>query len=145
MTISPKEAKGKLDRMKAERTAQRKPKASSSVSPKQSHKAAEKWSRDVVKKANRNATNPPKTSTSVSTAPKPSRPTRTVPNTKPTPGRAAPSYGMTPSSVGIGTSPTIGLGTASLPISGPNFPISGPNFPISGPNFPISGPNFSLS
>jgi len=100
MKISPKEAKGKLDRMKAERTAQRKP--------------------------------------------KPSRPTRTVPSTKPTPGRAAPSYGMTPSSVGIGTSPGIGLGNASFPISGPNFPISASNFPISASNFPISGPNYGF-
>jgi hypothetical protein len=120
---------------------QRKQKTSSSVSPEQSHKAAEKWSRDVRKKADRNATNPPKTKTTPNarptrTAPKPSttpntRPTRTVPNTKPTPGRAAPSYGMTSSSVGIGTSPSFGIGTS------PSFGIGNASLPISGPNFPL--------
>lgn len=143
MKISPKEAKKNLDRMKAERSAQSKPTGPSSVSPTQSHRAAEKWSRNVVKKADKNASNPPETSTSVTTAPT-ARPTRTVPNIKPTPGRAAPSYGMTPGSVGIGASPSIGLGDSLPRVGEIDFPISGPNFPISGPNFPISGPNYGF-
>lgn len=124
-----------------------------------SHRDAKKWSRDVVKNANKAETT--KDAGKVSSKVVERSPEVTGISSSPNVGiSSSPGVGISPShSVGIGTStgigmnptpisglgsPIGGLGEPFRGLSGPNFGFSGPNFGISGPNFPISGPNYGF-
>jgi len=125
MKISPKAAKGNLDRMKAERAAQRAPKP---TTPTQASKPIYKGASSPISLPDGRGM------TAVMASAVQADPSKYPGYSDPKTG--TPRYTKPPSNVGIGTSAGIGIGSPNMGIgAAPSFPISGPNFPISGPNY----------